>query len=258
MSRQRATAGRMFFITVTFDYEVTVADKFILLSNMHLSDNPTVSYCLSCEKCDKSEKAISHIHCFIEFTHPIFILEICTYLREVYFNCRLDIQPCRSKKSCLKYVSKDDVNLLTNVKTSSLHFNCQCHIWASNTIKFDCTDPFVVPHRFQYKFLERYLIDFRKKNLKYFAGLKKYECVCYDTWMYDCVLWYNVLYQLDRGLKIFKRRQLFIHGPTNVGKSSLVERLIGKVNMKYVYYPGVGKFFMQSIDPFFHKFIVFE
>lgn len=28
--------------------------------------------------------------------------------------------------------------------------------------------------------------------------------------------------------------------------------------MKYVYYPGVGKFFMQSFDVYFHKVIIFE
>lgn len=47
--------------------------------------------------------------------------------------------------------------------------------------------------------------------------------------MRESVEWYNnVVYSLDMNLKVYKRKQLFIHGPTNVGKSSLVEKLVGK------------------------------
>lgn len=77
--------------------------------------------------------------------------------------------------------------------------------------------------------------------------------------MSDVVGWFNnIVYSLENILKVYKRQQIFIHGPTNVGKSSLVEKLIGRSNLKYVFYPGLGKFFMQSFDIHFHKFIVFE
>lgn len=72
------------------------------------------------------------------------------------------------------------------------------------------------------------------------------------------IWWNNIVYSLSCNLKIYKRKQLFIQGPTNVGKSSVIEMLIGKHNLKYVYYPGVGKFFMQTFDNSFHKVIVFE
>lgn len=57
---------------------------------------------------------------------------------------------------------------------------------------------------------------------------------------------------------LFKKSKLYLWGGTNVGKSSLVESLVGRSNMKYVFYPGVGIFFMQGFDPFFHKIIIFE
>lgn len=38
----------------------------------------------------------------------------------------------------------------------------------------------------------------------------------------------------------------------------MIEKLVGKSNLKYAYFPGVGKFFVQSSDPHFHKFIIFE
>lgn len=56
---------------------------------------------------------------------------------------------------------------------------------------------------------------FSKKNLKYFSILRKYEGLCYDNWMIDCVIWFNnMVYSLDRGLNILKRKQLFVYGPT--------------------------------------------
>lgn len=47
-------------------------------------------------------------------------------------------------------------------------------------------------------------------------------------------------------------------GPTNVGKSSFVESLIDKQNLKYVFMPGVGKFCIQGFNPEVHKVILFE
>lgn len=66
--------------------------------------------------------------------------------------------------------------------------------------------------------------------------MKRYEGECYDTWMYECVEWYNnVVYAVERNIKVHKHEQLFIHGPINVGKSSLVEKLIWCSNMKYIF-----------------------
>lgn len=43
-----------------------------------------------------------------------------------------------------------------------------------------------------------------------------------------------------------------------MGKSTFVELLIGRQNLKYIFYPGVGKFFMQGFQVDVHKIIVFE
>lgn len=49
-----------------------------------------------------------------------------------------------------------------------------------------------------------------------------------------------------------------MYGPTNVGKTTFVEKLIGEINQNYIFYPGVGKFCMQDFRPMFHKIILFE
>lgn len=81
----------------------------------------------------------------------MYIQNLCEYLKEIYVDCKLDVQPCRSKKRCLFYISKEDVNLLTNIKSSELNFNYRAYMWAVKT-NIECTDPFVVQHRFNYKF----------------------------------------------------------------------------------------------------------
>lgn len=159
VSRRRAKPGKQFFVTVTFDFSLSVADKLVFLTNINVINNPLVSYCVAVEHCERSETGVGHIHSFVEFTESLYILELCEYLRCVHDNCHIDVQPCRSKKSCLKYITKSDVNIVTNIRIRMMHFNYQCYVWASNVVKFDCTDPFVVAHRFQYKFLERYRVD---------------------------------------------------------------------------------------------------
>lgn len=257
----RAKPGRQFFITVGFDLQFYLCERQNLLYNLENfdCDNEIVSYCISQETNSKSEVYKNHIHCFVEYTDCILLSELGEYLRNLYAYQHLDIQPCRSKKSCLRYVSKEDVNLVTNVKTSSLHFNYRVYKWAGRVNKFDCTDPFVVEHRFNYRFLERYYNDFVKRSAGSFIGLRKYCGGVYDNWMKEVIEWWNkcVCY-VDSGCKGYKRKQLYIYGGTNMGKSSLVERVIGRNNMKFVFYPGIGKFFMQGFDPVFHKVIVFE
>lgn len=63
---------------------------------------------------------------------------------------------------------------------------------------------------------------------------------------------------MSTGCKGFKKGQLYIFDPTNTGKSSLVEQLVGRQNLKFCFYTGIGKFFMQGFDPFLNKIIIFE
>lgn len=117
----------------------------------------------------------------------------------------------------MKYVSKEDIALYTNVSTSKLHFNYRCYKWAESIRKFDTTHPFVTEHRFCYRFLEKYYEDYCKKAVSRFVGLRPYVGVMYDNWMRVAVKWWNdcvcALNHCNWGTK---RKQLFIYGGTNV------------------------------------------
>ena len=100
----------------------------------------------------KSKAFDYHLHCVVEYSGNIFINDLRVYLTCCYDAVHLDVQPCRSKKTALIYISKEDRQLLTNVKTSALHFNYRVHMWAKSVSVFRNTDPFVVQHRHKYNF----------------------------------------------------------------------------------------------------------
>jgi hypothetical protein len=257
--RLRLKPGRMFFITLSLlfgEYTSVRSDFLQSLLNFGLS---IISYCICLEKSDKSELVDWHLHCFIELEGKILIEQFRDIIMCLWPDHGLDIQPCRCKKSCLKYISKEDTHLLTNIKKNMLNFNYQCFLWAERTGTFDHTDPFVVEHRFNYRFLEKYLAQHKLKSLSSFDGFKKYENHTPNVWTRDCAEWWNEWVSLlDSKKKTIKRCQLYLWGGTNMGKSTFVELLIGRHNLKYIFYPGVGKFFMQGFQEDVHKVIIFE
>lgn len=43
-----------------------------------------MTYCIACESNEKSLTYEKHLHAFIEFKNPIFVEEICEYIRIIY------------------------------------------------------------------------------------------------------------------------------------------------------------------------------
>lgn len=72
---------------------------------------------------------------------------------------RADVQVCKSRKSCLRYFSKEDSSPLYNCKESELQFNLRARKWAERVHTFRFDDPFVVEHRFCYRFLKKFFDD---------------------------------------------------------------------------------------------------
>ena len=111
---------------------------------------------------------IHHLHLFLEFAEPKFVEDIRSWVSILCGgygeNVRFDCQPCRSRKTCLKYITKEGHNAFTNIKESDLSFYYRAHKWASRTPQFRFDDPFVVEHRFCYYFLRKMHCDVRIIN----------------------------------------------------------------------------------------------
>lgn len=249
--RRRVKPCSIFFLTLSLPtyYESIRHDILLWFTGL-------LTFVISVEESKTSEQVSFHAHCFLHFSDKIFLSDLREYI-DVCVNlnfggCHFDLQSCKSRKSCIKYVTKEDRNSIYNCKESELHFFRRSLLWVSRTDQFRCNDPFVVEHRFCYRFLEKLFND-EKRKLDRVCNLKP-VLFAYVNWSLDVSLWWNkAIRQVG-----YKNKCLYLHGSTNVGKSSFIERCIGRVNMPFVYYPGVGKFFMQDYDPFFHKVILFE
>lgn len=259
-SCKHAKPGSLFLVTVSWegDLFLCIRERFLETVQVGFGLN-FISYLVAVEKSDEVRSSVNHhIHAFLEFEKPIFVTDLSDYLR-MFYDMRIDCQPCRSKRNAVKYCSKEDRDLLTNIKTSELHMNFRLHMWASQTNSFKFTDPFVVEHRHQYNFLKKYFEDHKKLNAKTFGGYRQYVGPQFNGWHEAVCSWWNEWMRiLSYNKRVIKRRQLYLSGPTNVGKTTVWETLVGKSNMKFVFYPGVGNFFMQGFDPAYHKYIVFE
>lgn len=249
--RVRKKPSTKFFITIDLpDYYESVRKDFLAWYS------EVITFCIAVEVSRVSSRVSYHLHAYLEFLTPCLLSDLREYIKTCLqineWPTRFDVQSCRSTRNVLKYISKEDRNIFYNCKLSMLSFNYRSYMWALSVDKFSFSDPFVQEHRFCYRFLQKMFDDVKSKLVKP-TGLRK--CVkAYCNWSLDvCIWWNNFLKTVG-----FRKKQLFIYGPTSVGKSSYIETLIGKGNLCVTYFPGVGKFFMQGYKPGFHKVVVFE
>lgn len=203
----------------------------------------------------KSKPGNYHTHIFFVTSEKVFLNDIREYLVANFPDSSINVQKCNSEKNALVYVTKEDADALyENVSVSKLSFFFQLHEWARRTSVFSYSDPFVCKHRHVYHFIEKSYSDIRRKMQVSFHGFKP-RVFCHQVpWAIAVVQWWNKRI-ITSGLR---RQQLYLYGDTGFGKSTLVEQLIGRENMKYVFYPDVGKFAFQDFDVNFHKLILFE
>lgn len=246
--RKRVKPCSVFLVTLEVsDVYDTVREDFLE------AFDSVLTYCVAIEKSCNSSRVSYHLHAFLEFKDKIFLSDLNHYIRSVWPDTHFDLQSCKSRRNVLKYITKEDIHCIFNCKISELNFNYRIFHWASNCDVFRHNDPFVVEHRFCYNYLSKYFFDLKRENITPFVGFRSILTVN-KGWALDCALWWNSV--IDN-FKV-RRKCLYLYGDTGVGKSSLIENFIGEENMGYVFYPGVGKFFMQGFKSHFHKCILFE
>lgn len=247
--KSRRKPGRSFFVTISLgEVYNTVREDFIqFFTNI-------VTFCVAVEISKVSSSVENHLHAFLEFDSPCFVDELADYIR-VFAACNhVNVQPCRSRKSCLRYISKEDRDLYFNCRVTELNFNYRAYHWAKNAVRFSFIDPFVMEHRFCYRFLQQVFSDVKKESEVSFQGFKVHPLVYGLSWVDSVCTWWNSRV-LTHG---YKRKQLYLWGESNTGKSSFVERLVGKRNQSFIFNPDIGKFAYSDFDNSLHKIIIFE
>lgn len=245
--KTRNKPGHIFFITVGLPelYDSVYRDFIKNFTNL-------TSYAVTVETSRKSSLVSYHIHSFLEFAEPVLCANLSEYLHCVYPDIHVDCQPCHSRRTTLKYITKEASICHTNIRESEFHFYYRAHCWARRTVNFRFNDPFVVEHRFTWNFLRQLHKDTRAAlaapvNLRPMVR-------AYRNWSHKVAVWWNsAIFSWTH-----KRKCLYLHGNSNTGKTSFIESCIGRSNMHSVFYPGAGRFFMSDFNSDIHKVIVFE
>lgn len=251
---QRLKPSKLFFVTVNLKPGVLYDE---IRSDFVDCFTGVITYCCAVEISKTSNLVSEHLHCFLEFSDGYLLSDLVNILRDLFFEhfVSIDVQNCRSKQDVLRYISKEDRNVYYNCKITQLSINYQIYYWAANTPQFKYSDSFVITHRNQYRYIERVHNEIRQE----IRALEFVEfprlCSTYIGWPLQAArAWY---YMLDNRKKK-KVRKLYLYGGTNCGKSTYIEKLIGFENLQFVFYPGVGKFFMQGFNSVLHRVILFE
>lgn len=251
-----ASAGKRVRASKQFLFTIHVPPTYILLRTdiIDLFYPDIAFYCVAFEKSNLITVS-KHMHAYLEFKEDFLLSDLRQVLLEFFDGeTRFDLQKVRSRRNVLKYITKEDKEPLYNVKLSDLHFYAQAYHWAKNTPVFKVSDPFVACRPNQYRYLSAFHSEVQRDLVGTVGPMTRIE-KGYMGWHLEMCEWWNGV-----ALQPFvhKRKSLFIYGASNVGKSCAVEKMIGKWNMPFVFYPDVGKFMMTGFRKDFHKFIIFE
>lgn len=250
---RRNRGSRHYFITVHVNeiYPDIRSDFYEVLSFLNI-----ITYCISVEKTVSTYNCF-HIHSYFEFAEEISFDDLRLVIDSNFPENNFDLQVVKNKKNVLKYITKEDKNCYFNVKESLLNFYLRSVLWARRNFEFKYSDPFVVEHRNNYKFLLNLHKEIRQDeflNNSPFTGFCQVLSV-YNNWTRQCAEWWNDW--VVNGFHL-RKKQLFLYGPPGHGKTSFIETMINYVPESYIFRPCSGRFGMGGLDPEFHKLIIFE
>lgn len=108
-------------------------------------------------------------------------------------------------------------------------------------------------YRFNYSYLQKYHSDHWSHISEFNEFIQCPLVFPLCSWAQDAVDWWNEWISTTGP----RRKQLYLWGPTSVGKTTLIEKIM---NIPYdsIYLPDVGKFMMAGFRPDVHKLILFE
>lgn len=241
----RRKPGKTFLITVILPTESvgpkTRQDLFSLVNCLL----PLENYCIARETGDAGKSSSVHFHCLFKFIDSYLLEDLHIVLPNAIPYERADIQPCRSERSALKYITKEDNEPFYNYSVTKLSFRYQAIFYLRDMVVFNYSHPFVVAHHNSYKFLRElhsqlvqtnnytYSYIYPRINFNFAWTNEVYEW--YDTFVSTC--WYP------------KKKHLYIYGPSNFGKTSFVQHLLqGLGDLVFMLAPTFDKYNFDTFN----------
>lgn len=239
-SAGRKAGGVIFFLTLVRSALPSRESVLEFLCNLL----PVIYYAIGLEK---HHDGSNHYHVFIELSVSMTLTDLTPVLIS---HCACNVQSVRNRRSVLHYLSKEDANTLHNVSDSSLHVNYRIHKWLKRTRTFSLLDPFVMSlGPSYYKYLEAMFLENQSRK-------------CTNTWVpITCAYigWYLAVAEWLNDFMLtrycHKKKQLFLWGESNIGKTSCVRCVTSGLR---VYTPDIGSFAFGDLTLDYYDIIVFE
>ena len=140
----------------------------------------------------------------------------------------LQVATVRNHVNYLKYITKYDRDpLRKGISYNQLSFYCRTIQYAERCSEYDPAHPFVLNHP-QYHNLIRQVVDSvqRKQNRMHKRPFREFapaEGEHLQEWQLEVVAWWN---DWVRNGYVHKKRQLYLFGPSNTGKTSFIHRIL--------------------------------
>lgn len=249
--RVRDKRAEHWFVTVKLGVVSKEDSDEVRFDLVHYFGELLSGYCIALEKYHVSNTY--HLHCYLRFVDKQYFSFVRECVSALYDECQIDVQSCKKVESVIRYVSKEDRELIfNNICEKYLSFQYLAYKWALRTPEFHCHDPFVMEHYNSYRFLEKLHsgLHFARVN-KVFYVTSFFEVPV--GWCHTVYTWYRNFWRTS-GLR---KKQLYLYGQHHCGKSTFIEKIVGHSNMDFVFWPGVGTFAFEGLSKE-HKVIIFE
>lgn len=153
-----------------------------------------------------------------------------------FISGQIYVSTVRNEDQYVRYITKEDFDpLFKGLNDKKFSFGYQSTQWSTQSKKFHLGDTYVLNHANQYKFLRELHAEKQRLtqvNMKYktvtYQRQNALDSPClpvYDTvaWLHEVKDWWNDW--IANGYE-HKKKQLYLYGPSNVGKTSFIHHLL--------------------------------
>ncbi|CAF0837382.1 unnamed protein product [Brachionus calyciflorus] len=206
----------------------------------------------------------SHLHIYAEFLEEFIVdFDKCKRIMQwCVSDYNAHIEPCKSPRNAIKYVTKEDQRpLLKNINSEECAFHKKMMDWIKTNPTYYFYDPFICSRPNLYKLITMAHADYYKKNpIEYSAcrGLKR-SVLDYNNnkTKLEVQNWYNECITNWR----LKFPALYLWGESNTGKTTIIFDwlLAKKVNENQIYRPPRNcQFAWGDFNPREHLVVVMD
>lgn len=211
-----------YFITIP---KTTVSKEFAFESLVGTFDQLIITQ-------EKHFDNSKHLHIFGATNDKSSLENIKEIIFEI-FETYGDSQPCKNRNNVIKYITKEDMYpMFINVDTAKFSFAYRARQWASTTERYKESDPFVLAHPQYYKLLQSVhacLHEVKTGDLERHQDDFEY-LLTIPQWKQEVIKWWNDW--IDNGWT-HKKKQLYLFGASNTGKTYFIQNEILKNKMAY-------------------------